>query len=326
MSAQGWTPEQVGDLSGRTAVVTGGNSGIGLEAAIELARHGAHVVITSRDAARGEQALRQLRSKAAAASAEVWGLDLADLASVRRFAERLAAGHDRLDLLVNNAGVMAVPRSRTTDGFEMQIGTNHLGHFALTGRVLPLLLAGERQTRDVRVVTLSSNAHRVGKLSRDDLMREHGYQAWGAYGRSKLANLLFTHELQRRLQDAGSSVKAVAAHPGLAGTNLVAAGPMTRAPGPLRSLASGITKLVGQSAALGAWPTLRAATDPDVEGGEYFGPSWPGQWRGAPVQVDTSPAAQSLDDARWLWEESVRLTGVRYDVLENSTVPPTEGA
>lgn len=313
----------MGDLSGRTAVVTGGNSGIGLEAAVVLARHGAHVVLTSRDPARGEQALVQLRSKVAAADAEVRGLDLADLSSVQRFADSFAADHDRLDLLVNNAGVMAVPqREETSDGFEMQIGTNHLGHFALAGRLLPLLLAAEGETRDVRVVTLSSNAHRAGKLSRDDLMSERAYRPWSAYGQSKLANLLFTHELQRRFEDAGSGVKAVAAHPGFAATNLVAAGPMTKAPSPVRSLAAGITKLIGQPAAVGAWPTLRAATDPDVDGGEYFGPSWPGEWRGAPVRVSTSTAALDLDDARWLWEESARLTDVPFaELLPNGTLP-----
>lgn len=316
MTPPGWTPEQMGDLAGRTAVVTGGSSGIGLEAAVELARHGAHVVITSREARRGDEALVRLRSRAAATSAEARELDLADLASVERFADGLAADHDRIDLLVNNAGVMAVPQGRTTDGFETQIGTNHLGHFALTGRLLPVLLAGTGETRDVRVVSVSSNAHRAGRLDRDDLMSERSYRPWPAYGQSKLANLLFTHELQRRLEDAGSSVRAVAAHPGFAATNLVAAGPMTRAPKPLRSLASGITKLVGQPAGLGAWPTLRAATDPDVDGGEYFGPSWPGGWRGAPVRVVTSTAALDLDDARWLWDESARLTGVRFEALE----------
>ena len=324
MNEHGWTPQQMGDLTGRTAIVTGGNSGIGLRTAVELARRGARVTITSRDTVRGERALRELRAKATGADAEVRELDLADLASVKDFADSYAQDSERLDLLVNNAGVMALPRRETTaDGFERQLGTNHLGHFALTGRLLRLLEAADAETRDVRVVTVSSNAHRAGRLRRDDLMRVAGYQAWSAYGQSKLANLLFTHELQRRCEDAGSGVKAVAAHPGLAATNLVAAGPLSKAPKAVGALANGITALVSQPAAVGAWPTLRAATDPDVEGGEYFGPSWPGQWRGAPVQVDTSPAAQSLDDADWLWEESERLTGVRYEPLES---PPTEGA
>ena len=319
MSGHGWTPEQMGDLSGRTAVVTGGNSGIGLEAATELARHGVHVVITSRDVGRGREALQRLRSRAAGANAEVRQLDLADLTSVESFADAFAGDHERLDLLVNNAGVMALPqRQETADGFEMQLGTNHLGHFALTGRLLPLLVAADGEARDARVVTVSSNAHRAGRLSRDDPMAERRYQAWSAYGHSKLANLLFTHELQRRLTGAGSGVKAVAAHPGLAATNLVAAGPVSRAPRLLGSLANGITALVSQPATLGSWPTLRAAVDPEVDGGEYFGPSWPGQWRGAPVRVGTSAAAQSLDDARWLWEASARLTGVRYDALTTS--------
>jgi len=318
VNSGGWTPDRMGDLTGRTTVVTGGNSGIGLQTAVELARRGAHVTITSRDSGRGEKALREVRAKAPGADVDVRELDLADLASVQDFADSYAEDFERLDLLVNNAGVMALPRRETTaDGFEAQLGTNHLGHFALTGRLLPLLAVADRETRDVRVVTVSSNAHRAGRLRRDDLMREGGYQAWSAYGQSKLANLLFTHELQRRCEDAGSGVKAMAAHPGLAATNLVAAGPMSKAPKAIGALANGITALVSQPAAVGAWPTLRAATDPDVDGGEYFGPSWPGQWRGAPVRVDTSAAAQSLDDAGWLWDESERLTGVRYEPLES---------
>jgi len=318
VNSGGWTPDLMGDLSGRTAVVTGGNSGIGLETAVELARHGAEVTITTRDAGRGEEAVRRLRAKASGADADVRLLDLADLADVRTFAEKFVADHERLDLLVNNAGVMALPRRETTaDGFEAQLGTNHLGHFALTGRLLPLLAVADGETRDVRVVTVSSNAHRAGQLRRDDLMREGGYRAWSAYGQSKLANLLFTHELQRRCEDAGSGVKAVAAHPGLAATNLVAAGPMSKAPKAIGALANGLTSLVSQPAEVGAWPTLRAATDPDVDGGEYFGPSWPGQWRGAPVQVGTSAAALSLEDAGWLWDESERLTGVRYEPLDS---------
>ncbi|MGH8902156.1 MAG: oxidoreductase, partial [Egibacteraceae bacterium] len=216
-----WTARNVGDLSGSLALVTGGNSGIGLEAVRVLASHGARVILACRDPAKGGQAVASVRKEHPHAAVEVLQLDLADLDSVAQAAERVGQRHSRLDILVNNAGVMAVPYRQTLDGFELQFGTNHLGHFALTGRLLALLLAAT----SARVVTVSSFAHRTGRIDFDNLDGRQGYQKWRAYGQSKLANLLFTFELQRRAEAAGADLVAVAAHPGYAATNLQRRGP-----------------------------------------------------------------------------------------------------
>jgi len=293
MSSNGkWSPEELPSLDGRTAIVTGSNSGIGLAAARELARSGARVVLAVRNTEKGEAAASGLEG-----TVEVRELDLADLSSVREF----ASGFDGdVDLLINNAGVMAVPESRTADGFEMQIGTNHLGHFALTNLLLP-------QIRD-RVVTIASGAHRMGKINLDDLNWENRrYDRWRAYGQSKLANLLFTLELQRRLGEAGSDVIAVAAHPGWSATNL-----QSHTGSRLQNGLMWVgNKVWAQSDEQGAWPTLYAATQ-DVAGGAYVGPDGFQEMRGHPKPVTRSGAASDEETARKLWELSERLTGVTF--------------
>lgn len=299
-----WTAEQIPDQAGRLAVVTGANSGLGLSAARELARAGCEVVIACRNTAKGEKAAESIRSDVPSAKLEVAALDLADLASVRAFAERLSGSRDRLDLLINNAGVMAAPYARTADGFEMQLGTNHLGHFALTG----LLLERLRNTPEARVVTVSSGMHHSGSIDFDDLQSERSYKRWGAYSQSKLANLLFTLELDRRLKAADLSLRSVAAHPGYAATNLQLSGP--RLPERLVMRVSNL--LFAQSADMGALPILYAATAPGVEGGFYIGPDGRGESRGYPTTVVPNRKALDPQVAARLWEVSEELTGVSY--------------
>lgn len=314
----GWTPEQLPDLQGRRVVVTGANSGLGLQTALELARHGGQVTMACRNAARGEQARVQLLGQVPEANVSVGVLDLADLQSVRAFAEGYLAEHDRLDVLVNNAGVMATPLRHTRDGFELQIGTNHLGHFALTGLLLPALLA----TPAARVVTVSSLAHRSGRLDTDSFAGGgRRYRSWGAYGQSKLANLLFCFELDRRARAAGVGIVSVAAHPGVAATNLQ---PTSAAMNPnrLSALASGLlTQLVAQSDAAGAWPTLFAAGAPAVAGGDFIGPDGIFELRGHPRKVAASRAARDPAAAQALWETSERLTGVIFQQLSDRGQP-----
>ena len=287
-----WTAADLPSLDGRTVVVTGANSGIGLIAARELARAGARVVMAVRDPARGQQAAASVAGRS-----EVRELDLANLASIRAFAD---AWEGDLDVLVNNAGVMATPERRTTDGFELQIGTNHLGHFALTNLLLPRI--GDR------VVTVSSGAHRVGSIRLDDLNWQTGdYHRWRAYGQSKLANLLFTLELQRRLGDAGSDVRALAAHPGYAATNL-----QQRTENLIQNTVMAISnRLVAQSDEMGALPTLFAATQ-DLPGGSYVGPDGFQEQRGHPTLVSRSAAASDPETAKRLWLLSEELTGVSF--------------
>jgi NAD(P)-dependent dehydrogenase (short-subunit alcohol dehydrogenase family) len=312
----GWTAADIPDLTGRRAVVTGASSGLGLETARVLAAHGAEVVMTSRDPVRGEQAVRRVLAQVPGASVEHAPLDLADLDSVRGFADRV--GEPPLDLLVNNAGVMAVPPRHTADGFELQMGTNHLGHFALTGLLLPALLARP----GARVVTVSSFLHWFGSLDFADLMSERSYDPWRAYSGSKLANLLFVRELTRRAREVGVDLVSVGAHPGYARTNLVAAGPATgrRQTGAVLRLG---TALVGQSVRTGALPQLRAATDPGVRGGEYLGPRGPAEQRGLPTRVRCSANARDDRAAALLWAESERLTGVTFGALDAAGAPTT---
>lgn len=306
-----WSTDDLGDLTGRTAVVTGANSGIGEATATQLAAHGAHVVLACRDEGRGRQAADRVAGQVADASLEVLHLDLASQASVRAAAATLHDRHDRLDLLVNNAGVMATPFALTEDGFERQFATNHLGPFALTGLVLDLLLT----TAGSRVVTVSSMAHRIGalRLSSPEALQglEGGYRRWPAYGNTKLANLLFTYELDRRLRAAGATTVAVAAHPGTARTGLTANGPLLDRSGLPRRLGLLASRL-GQSAAAGALPTLYAATAPEVAGGDFVGPGGPGQQFGLPRRVGTSARARRPVDAARLWALSEELTGVAY--------------
>jgi NAD(P)-dependent dehydrogenase (short-subunit alcohol dehydrogenase family) len=299
-----WTTRDIPDLSGRTAVVTGANSGLGLQVSIELARHGAHVVLACRDRTRGASALQEV-----VGSAELVLLDLADLAAVRTAAAEIGRAHDRLDLLVCNAGVMATPYRLTADGFELQFGTNHLGHFALTGLLMARLLAGP----GARVVVVSSNVSRLGRMSPDDLGLNRRYQRWFAYGRSKLANLLFMNELQRRAVAAGVDLTSVAAHPGWAATNLQVTGPRMAGSGVGQAFAALGNRLFGQSAQMGALPLLRAATDPEVAPADYYGPRGLGGQHGPPERATMSSAARDPATAEALWDESERLTGVVYD-------------
>jgi NAD(P)-dependent dehydrogenase (short-subunit alcohol dehydrogenase family) len=286
-----WTAADLPRLDGRTFVITGANSGLGLTAARALGAAGAHVVLAVRDLERGRSA-----ASAVPGPTDVRRLDLADLASVREFAE---AWDGDLDVLVNNAGVMATPEGRTADGFETQIGTNHLGHFALTNLLLPRVTD--------RVVTLSSGAHRMGQIRFEDLHFERGYNRWRAYGQSKLANLLFTLELQRRLSEADSPVRALAAHPGWAATNL-----QSHTGSRLQSVALALGNLViSQSEEMGALPTLYAATQ-DVPGGTYVGPDGPFEGRGHPTIVGRSGAASDGAAARRLWDLSEQATGVAF--------------
>jgi NAD(P)-dependent dehydrogenase (short-subunit alcohol dehydrogenase family) len=308
-----WTPADIGDLDGVTAVVTGANSGLGLRTAVRLAEHGAEVVLACRDTGRGEAALATVRAAAPAANARLAQLDLASLASVRRFAA--AWGERRLDLLINNAGVMATPRRVTADGFELQLATNHLGHFALTGLLLPRLITGSVAGGPARVVTVSSSLHRSGRMQGDDLMLEHHYTPWRAYGQSKLANLLFMRELARRAEAAGVGLASLAAHPGYAATNLQSVGPRMSGSRVLGGLMRVSNVIVAQSADTGAWPTLRAASDPLAHSGDFFGPRGLGEQRGAPKRVGMSPQALDPVAADWLWERSATLTGVDYPEL-----------
>ncbi len=304
-----WTAREIPDLSGRVAVVTGASSGVGLETARELARRGAEVVLACRSPERGERALEGLRAELPEARAELMALDLASLASVERFAAELSGRRAHLDLLVNNAGIMGVGYGRTEDGFELHAGTNHLGHFALTGHLLGPLLAAPA----ARVVTVSSIAHRGARLDLGDFHYERGgYRPMRAYSRSKLLNLLFCYELQRRFERSGAAALSLAAHPGVSATELgrhIASRWYARAGYRL------FNRLI-QGAAMGALPTLRAAVDPGARGGEYYGPRGRREWSGHPVRVPSSAASQSEGEALRLWELSARLTGVRYAGLE----------
>ncbi len=300
-----WTAADVGDQHGRTAVVTGANSGIGFEAAMVLAARGAVTVLACRDAGKGKDAAYRISAASPGAHVTIVQLDLASLASVRQAAAEIRAGHDRLDLLINNAGLMMPPRGTTADGFESQFGTNHLGHFALTGLLLDRLLpvAGSR------VVTVSSNAHRAGRINFADLQWQRGYRRMAAYGQSKLANLMFTYELQRRLTAAGAPTIAVAAHPGTSSTQLTRYLPTV-----LRALNETVGGAFSQGARMGALPTLRAATDPQVGGGEYYGPTGRLQVRGYPVRVESNARSHDTAAQQRLWAESERLTGVTFGI------------
>jgi NAD(P)-dependent dehydrogenase (short-subunit alcohol dehydrogenase family) len=296
-----WTVDDIPDQTGRTALVTGANSGLGLHTSIALARRGARVLMACRNPAKADEALHRVTTDVPGARAELVRLDLASLDSIRTAAKDVAARTSSLDLLVDNAGVMAIPRTQTADGFEMQLGTNHLGHFALTGLLLPLLLAGA----DPRVVVVSSDAHKIGRIRFEDLMGEKSYGRWSAYGQSKLANLLFVRELDRR---AAGGIVAAGAHPGYAATNL-----QSNYGNPVVDLFMRIgNRVIAQSDEAGALPQLYAATMPDVKSGEYFGPSGVFGLRGAPDRDTPSRAASDDETARRLWDVSEQLTGVTY--------------
>lgn len=308
--SQRWTLADIPPQNGRIAVVTGASSGLGLQTASALAAAGAQVVMACRNPDKAAAALAQVHQHAPDAQVELMTLDLADLASVRRFAETFAQRFPRLDLLCNNAGVMALPFARTQDGFEMQIGTNHFGHYALTGLLLERLLAG----RQPRVVTVASMAHNwTPGLNFDDLNYERRrYHKWIAYGNSKLSNLYFTFELNRRVQAAGKSLTVAAAHPGYSDTNLQYAGPALEKSAVGTWMMKVGNAIFAQPAELGALPSLYAATAPDVDGGDYIGPDGFRQIRGYPRKVGCRKLARDPQIAQRLWSISEELTGVKY--------------
>lgn len=295
----GFTAHDIPDQHGRTALVTGANTGLGFWTAVHLAKAGARVLIGSRSADKGAEALSRLRDEAPGSEADVLQLDLSSLTAVEDAASRLRDSEQKLDILVNNAGVMMPPYGTTEDGFEVQLGVNHLGHFALTGHLLPVLAAAP----SARIVSVSSIAHRDAEIFFDDLEAEQDYSASARYGQSKLANLLFTFELDRRLRGAGSPVRALAAHPGIARTELT-----RHFPGPVRLLAP-IIGLILNSAEQGSWPSLMAATSPDVDGGDYVGPTRFGEMSGPAGLAKSSATANDEDVQRRLWDVSVELTG-----------------
>ncbi len=301
-----WTENDIPDLHDRVALVTGANRGLGLATTRALAAHGAHVIMAVRDLNQGHLAEAKIKQRVPTASIEVISLDLSSLASVREFAALVVQTHHRLDLLLNNAGVAAVPRQETADGFEMQFGTNHLGHFALTGLLVPKLLA----TPGSRVVTMTSNARRTARhLDFDDLQSQRSYSRWGAYGKSKRANLLFAFELQTRLTAADVSTISVAAHPGGANTSV----PGTR--NTLSPFERFFFGLISQSAAMGALPLLYAATEEHITGGELVGPGSFAHSRGYPKVDHQASSEYDRSVAVRLWEVSEELTGVTYDAL-----------
>ncbi|MBA5222263.1 MULTISPECIES: SDR family NAD(P)-dependent oxidoreductase [Streptomyces] len=297
-----WTERHIPDQHGRVAIVTGANTGLGFETARALAARGAHVVLAVRNVEKGRQAADRIDGRV-----DVQVLDLASLDSIRSAAAELRAAHPRIDLLINNAGVMYTPRETTVDGFELQFATNHLGHFALTGLLLDRLLP----VPGSRVVTVSSTGHRIkAAIHFDDLQWERSYSRVGAYGQAKLANLMFTYELNRRLAARGTT-SAVAAHPGVSNTDL-----MRNAPAVLRVPVNLLAPVLIQKSAMGALPTLRAATDPAVRGGEYYGPGNRGETRGHPRRVESSPESHEEAVQRRLWAVSEELTGVTFPVGE----------
>lgn len=298
-----WTTADIPPLGGRSALITGAG-GLGFETALALARAGGDVILAGRNAAKGLEAIAAIRAQVPAATVGFELVDLASLASIQAFGDRLNGERDGLDMLINNAGVMAPPQRReTADGFELQFGTNHLGHFALTGQLLPLLRKGDRP----RVVTVSSLAHRNGEIAFDDLQSTRRYRSWKAYANSKLANLMFAREFQRRSAAGGWGVASMAAHPGVSNTDLFANGP--------GGLSATLLGLIGkpffQTAANGALPQLYAATSPDAVGGGYYGPDGLGEMKGHPTNARVMPQAQDAAVAKRLWEVSEQLTGVR---------------
>ncbi|MEV7397799.1 oxidoreductase [Aeromicrobium sp. NPDC092404] len=309
-----WSTDDIPDLSGKRAVITGVTGGLGLHTAIGLARRGADLVVTARDARKADTAVARIRQDAPGSSVDVVSLDLASLADVRRAVDEVSTTYDRIDILVNNAGIMAVPRrEETVDGFELQIGTNHLGHFAWTAGLWPLLRTGPS-----RIVQVSSNAHTiVGSVDLTSLSPEGSaatYHRWQSYGQSKLANLLFALELDRRVKAAGLDVVSVGAHPGYAATNITKTGPTG---GGLSLPGIGmhqVSRILGQPASRGAMPLLMAATDPSLSGGEYVGPSGFKGMRGRPKVVGMTRVARDEELAQDLWTASEAALGRSFDV------------
>jgi len=300
MSTEKWNADNISDQKGRVAIVTGASSGIGFEAARVLANKGAQVIIAVRSLEKGNAAADKIRKQYPDADLKVMELDLADLASVKKFAEMFKSAYAQLDLLINNAGVMIPPYSKTADGFELQFGTNHLGHFALTGQLLELLM----DTKNARIVNVASGAHNTGKLDFDDLQWEkRSYSSWRAYGDSKIANLYFTYELNKKLKENGLDTISTAAHPGYTATELQRH----------VSFIAFMNNFLAQDISMGALPTLRAATESGLKGGEYFGPNGFMEMWGDPVQVQSNKLSQDEEIAKNLWEVSENLTGVKFE-------------
>jgi NAD(P)-dependent dehydrogenase (short-subunit alcohol dehydrogenase family) len=296
-----WTFDDIPKQSGRNVLVTGANTGIGFETARMLALKGARVTLACRNLDKGREAVERIMAESSEAEVSLEQLDLSDLDNIKDFTARFNDQHERLDLLILNAGVMVPPESKTAQGFELQFGVNHLGHFALTGALLPLVQAADGS----RVVVVSSTAATQGVMNFDDLhFEKRGYAPWRAYGQSKLANQLFALELQRRLRTSGSSVLVTAAHPGWTATDLQRTSPM----------ASFMNRFVAMKPPQGALPTLRAATDPTASGGDYYGPNGLFQMRGYPKRIPMVKRAKNSDDAAQLWQISEELTGVGYDL------------
>lgn len=304
-----WTTSDLPQLEGRRVIVTGSNSGLGFEAAMALALVGAHVTLAVRDLAKGAAASAAI-TLAGGRFVQVSNLDVADLSSVHAFAERWSQEHPLgLDLLINNAGIMAIPRRVSVDGFELQLATNHLGHFALTALLMPAIMA----VPNSRIVNVASNAHKMVKgMNFDDLMGEKKYGAWNQYGQSKLANLLFTSELQRRLDLVGSSTKAMVAHPGYSATNLTSGSARLQKKAFRAKISDTVSNLIGQDAQQGVLPILVAATAPNLAGNSYVGPDGWKEWKGKPSLVERTPAANNMQAARELWDVSETLTGVHF--------------
>jgi len=304
-----WTQKDIDDQKGKVVIVTGGNSGIGYEAGLALAGRNARVILAVRNLDKGGLAVQTILKQYPTADVKAMSLNLADLKSVRGFAETFLAAHDRLDVLINNAGVMAIPYRRTADGFEMQFGTNHLGHFALTGLLLPKL----KSTPGARVVTVSSFVHTSGNIYFDDLQWEKSYDRWGAYAQSKLSNLLFAYELQRRLASAGIKVISVGCHPGYAATNLQAVGPQMDGSRLSYWFAQAGNLVFAQNQRMGALPTLFAAVASQVNGCDYIGPTSLFGIRGYPGKVKSNNKSYEETLAKRLWDVSEKLTGVIYN-------------
>ena len=301
-----WTADKIPGLKGKIAIITGANSGIGYEAARELARKGAEVIFASRNQSKAEAAIIQIRGEFLDAQLVFIKLNLASIQSIRKFAEEFNSRSNRLDILLNNAGIMLVPYAKTEDGFENTIGTNHLGHFALTG----LLIEKLTKTPGSRIVNVSSNAHYGGEMDFSNFLYENGkgYTPMGAYGRSKLANLLFTFELQRRFDKKDLDIIALAAHPGISATGLADHFFKHR----MTWLIRPVMRLLFQSSAIGALPSMRAAVDQEAKGGQYYGPDGKGEKSGYPIVVDSNETSKNLEYAQKLWKISQELTGVRY--------------
>lgn len=305
----GWTAANIPDLTGKDAIVTGASSGLGLVTARELAAHGADVTLAVRNVAKGDAAAAEIRAAHPNAKVSVANLDLTDLTNIASFAQGFTQLHKRLDILINNAGIMGLPtREVTKDGFEAQFATNHLGHYVLAGNLMPLIA----KTAGARIVTVSSNLHKNGVMNFDDLNAEKSYKGWGAYNQSKLANLLFTSELQRRLEAAKVDAIAVAAHPGWSNTPLMVSGPMKGRGSFMKWLGQTVNNLKAQPVEMGALNEIYAAVAPGVEGNDYFGPDGKKNQSGYPSHNDRSDAAKNQADAERLWAISETLTGVKY--------------